>query len=162
MTDNNELTRADVVELMRGERFVMLTTVGDGNALYSHPMTPKEITDRAEAYFLLAADSEQAKWLQKDPHANLSFADTGTWLSVAGTVSFLDGAERDSKVEEFWDDRASEYFAGKNDPNLAVIRFDADSAQFWGDKSGTAGTLVNLAKSAVTGDKTTGTDKTEL
>lgn len=157
-----ELTREDVVELMRAERFVMLTTVGKDSSLYSHPMTPREVTDEAAVYFLLADDSEQAAWLKNDPNANLSFADSGTWLSVAGQVTFLTGQERDTKAEQFWSERSEEYFDGKDDPRLAVIRFEPESAQFWGDKSGTLSSLVNLATFAVTGEQQGGTAKTEL
>ena len=44
----HELEQEKVVEMMRSDRFCMLTSVGDDGRLQSHPMTPQEVTDEGE------------------------------------------------------------------------------------------------------------------
>lgn len=149
----NTVTRADVVKEMRSERFVMLTSQSDSGKLHSHPMTPLEVTDDADTYFFVNVTSDHAGNLRHNPNVNLAFADSSTWLSVSGTVTFLEGAEKTRKVDELWSDSAEAWYEqGKADPALGVIRVSPESAQMWNQKGGVIGTLWAFAKMKTTGD----------
>lgn len=157
----SELTREKVVEIMRDERFVMLTSITPDHSLHSHPMTPQQVTDDAQVWFFVGLQGEQADALRANPEVNLAFAETGSWLSVSGRIQYV---EDRAKVDELWSDDVAAWFeGGKEDPNLGLARFDGESAQYWGQPGGKVQALATLAKSKVTGDRPQGTSgKTDL
>lgn len=157
------MTKSDIVEIMRGKSIGMLTTVGGDGGLYSHPMDTQEVTDDGDVYFVVGKDSEQGRWLKDTPQVNMAYSDAGSWLSVAGTVRFLEGEERAEKIDQLWDDSMSSYFDGKEDPNLGVVLLDSESAQFWGHKEGRVAALFDLVRTRVTGEESgDGTATVEL
>lgn len=156
-----ELTQHTVVEKMREERFAMLTSMAPNGKLLSHPMMPQQVTDDADVWFFISREADQMINLVEHPEVNVAFAEAGSWLSVAGRVVVDDDQ---AKIEELWDDRVAAYFeGGKTDPNLALLRFVSESAQFWGQPGGKVASLAQIAKAKVTGDRPSGTtDTTEL
>ncbi|MBO1902420.1 pyridoxamine 5'-phosphate oxidase family protein [Leucobacter weissii] len=161
MTDSIDLTAAKVVELMREERFVMLSTVTEEGKIVSHPMTPQQVTDDGAVWFFIASSSEAADSVRRHPEANLSFANTDSWLSVSGSASLVDDP---AKVAELWDARVEAYFPeGKQDPDLALLRVDGDSAQFWGVDGGKIVGAVRVLASKLLGTEGPGgTDTVEF
>lgn len=159
-TATDELARADVVKILRDAGSVMLATaVADGSIL-SHPMTPQEVTEDADVWFFLGLDGDQAKALATNPAVNISVAEAGNWLSVAGRVEFVDDP---TKVDKLWTDAASAWFEDRNDPNLALIKVTTDSAQHWGLPGGKVAGLAQIVKAKITGSRTPGgTATTEL
>ncbi|MCP3426201.1 pyridoxamine 5'-phosphate oxidase family protein [Rothia sp. AR01] len=150
----SELNQDKVVEIMRGERLAMLTCIAHDGKLHSHPMTPQEVTDDADVWFFIGLRGEQADELRTNPEVNLAFAETGSWLSVAGRAVFEDDR---SKIEELWNDDVSKWFdGGKDDPNLGLIRVVGDSAQFWGQPGGKVASIAELVKAKVTGQRPAG------
>lgn len=153
-----ELTRADIVEIMRGERFVMMTSVAADGTLQSYPMTPQEVTEEAVVRFFIGLQGDQAENLRKNGQVNLAFAEAGSWLSVSGTVEF---EEDRATIERLWNDAAGAWFEhGKEDPNLGVLRFEGQSAQFWGQPGGRAKALGAILKAKVTGQRPQGSSET--
>lgn len=149
MNAHQEITHAQVVEIMRGERFVMLSTATPDGKIVAHPMTPQQITDEAAAWFFIPLDSDQASAIRNNPQVNLAFAETGTWLSVAGQAEFVDDA---AKVEELWDDQVASYYeGGKADPNLGLLKVSGDSAQYWGIPGSKVTAVVNILASKIRG-----------
>lgn len=154
----SEITKEQIVEIMRGERFVMLTTVSADGALHSHPMTPQEVTEDADVWFFIGLQGEQADEIRANPQVNLAFAETGSWLSVAGQITVVQDR---AKIDELWNDGAAAWFdGGKDDPNLALAHFVSDSAQFWGRPGGKVSALASIAKARVTGERPRATSAT--
>lgn len=154
----SELTQEHVLEVMRSQRFVMMTGVADDRSLHSHPMTPQQITDDADVYFFVGMQGEHAQQLTSNPRANLAFAEAGSWLSVAGTVEFVDDA---AKVDELWNEETEAWFPeGKSDPNLGLILFRSESAQFWGTPGGKMAGLASFLKAKITGERIEATSGT--
>lgn len=157
---DKEVTKRDIIDIMRGKSVGMLTTVGADGGLYSHPMDTQQVTDDGDVFFVVGKDSDQGQWLLNTPQVNMAYSDAGSWLSVAGSVRFLEGQERADKLEELWDDSMSSYFDGKDDPNLGVFLLQSESAQFWGHKDGRAAALFDLVRSRVTGQESNDTTAT--
>lgn len=153
----SELTQEKVVEIMRDERFVMMGSVSESGKIQTHPMMPQEVTDDADVWFFIGLQGDQAKQLEANPVANLAFAETGSWLSVSGQVEFVNDR---AKVEELWNDGVSAYFESKDDPNLGLVRFVSDSAQYWGTPGGKVTALATIVKNRVTGNKPSGSSGT--
>lgn len=158
MSTAEELTRETVVDIMSGERFVMLSTATADGKIVSHPMTPQEVTDAGDVWFFVGLQGGQADAIRSNPHVNLAFAETGSWLSVAGVAEFVDDR---SKIEELWDGQMDEYFErGKDDPNLGLVRVIGESAQYWGVPGGGVVAAVKMAASKVAGTEPPGTSGT--
>ncbi len=154
----SEITQADVLKVMRERHVAMLTCLDPDGSLHSHPMTPQQVTDDADVYLFIGLDGHQAAQLRAHAAANLAFAETGSWLSVAGTVEFL--ADR-AKIDELWNDEAALWYeGGKSDPNLGLIRFHSQSAQYWGTPGGKPAALASFLKSKITGTKPDATSET--
>lgn len=155
MSENTTpLTREHVVEVMRSERFVMLTSLSTTGKLHSHPMTPLEVTDEADVYFFVNVSTDHAGNLRHDSRVNVAFTDNTTWLSVAGEVTFLEGAEKTAKIDELWNDAtAAWYEGGKNDANLGVVRVTSEAAQLWNQEGGMVSQFLDFAKARITGEK---------
>lgn len=157
MSASSTLTQSEVVDIMRSKRFVMLTTVTAEGKLVSHPMTPQEVTDEADVWFFVGLDGDQADALRAAPEVNLAFAEAGSWLSISGSVEFVDDS---AKIEQLWDGAVDAYFDGAKDPNLGLIRVIGNSAQFWGVPGGKPAMLAQIAKAKIAGDRPAGKTRT--
>ncbi len=150
---HEDLDQKKVVEIMRGGRFCMLTSVGVGDQgrLHSHPMTPQEVTDEGDAWFFVDGSSEQARNITAEKRVNLAFADGSTWLSVAGHATL----HRDrAKVEELWNSMVEAWFPeGKDSEKVQLLLVEADSAEYWDSPGGRVATALAFAKSKVTGEQ---------
>lgn len=148
---DQELTREKTVEIMREQSIAMLSTVTADGKIVSHPMTPQQVEDDASVWFFLGKQGGQADALAANPHVNLAFAETGSWLSVAGSVQYVQDR---AKAEELWDGQVEDYFpGGLDDPNLGLMKFTADSAEYWGIPGSKAIAAARIAWSKVTGSE---------
>lgn len=153
-----DITEADVVKALRDARWVMVTTARADGKLVSHPMVPQEVTDTGDIWFFVSLAGDQSEVLKESPDVNIAAAEAGTWLSVSGTVAFV---EDRAKIAELWNDRAAEWFeGGPDDPHLGLIRVTSETAQYWGTPGGKARSLVELVKSRVTGNRPNGSSET--
>ena len=135
------------------------SALADGKIL-AHPMAPQQVTEDADVWFFLALDGDQAKALQTNPEVNISIAEAGNWLSVAGRVQFVDD---EAKVDELWSDSVKAWFDDRRDPKLGLIKVITHSAQHWGLPGGKASGLFRMVRSKLTGDRPSGgTQTTEL
>lgn len=158
MSAAEELTQDQVVEVMRGERFVMLSTATKEGKIVSHPMTPQQVTDEAVVWFFAARNSDQAEAIRQNPEVNLAFAETGSWLSVSARAEFVNDPV---KVDELWDEQVSAYYeGGKNDPNLGLLKVTGESAQYWGVPGGKVAAAVKILASKIRGTDGPGETKT--
>lgn len=153
MSAQKNLSQADVVEAMRAERIVMLTTSTAEGKLVSHPMTVQEVTEDGDAWLFIDLGSDQADALRAGPTVNLAFTGSGSWLSVSGTAELVDDRAR---IDRLWDGSVDAYFDGAEDPRLGLLHVGGDSARFWGVPGGAPAVLATIVKSKVTGGKPAG------
>lgn len=151
MTD---ITQKDVTAALKKAPWVMLTTARSDGKLLAHPMVPQQVTDDSDLWFFLSLTGDQAEALRQGPHVNISVAEAGTWLSVSGTVAFV---QDQAKIDELWNDPAAEWFeGGRTDSSLGLLKVASNSAQFWGTPGGKVRSIAELVKSRVSGDKPSG------
>ncbi|AZL07717.1 general stress protein [Brevibacterium aurantiacum] len=138
---------------------MLATALNDGTIL-THPMAPQEITDDADVWFYLDLGGDQTDALRTNPAVNISIAEAGNWLSVAGHIDFVDDR---NKIKELWSKSVSAWFADSNDPSLGLVKVTTESAQHWGLPGGKLSGLVRIVKGKVAGDRSPGgTATTEL
>ena len=158
MSTSEEISQEQIVDIMRGERFVMLSTVAADGKIVSHPMTPQDVTSAAEVWFFVGLQSDQAAAIRSNSQVNLAFAETGSWLSLAGIAEFMDDR---AKAIELWDGRLDEYFeGGVDDPNLGLVKVTGASAQYWGVPGGGVVASLKILASKVTGSEPPGVSGT--
>lgn len=139
-------------ELIRDIEIAMLTTAVEGGALHSRPMvTLQADAGRAQLWFFTSIDSPKIAEIYHDREVGLSYASTTrqSYVSVAGRAGIVrDGV----KANELWTPLAKVWFPyGVNDPHLALLRIEVDSAQYWDSPAGKVVQLLGLAKLALTG-----------
>jgi general stress protein 26 len=109
-----------------------LVGVGDGHTC---PMTAQLDGERGPIWFFTAQDNGLVRNLGRSQRAVATFVDKGhnVFASVQGSLS-LDNDR--AVIDRLWNRFvAAWYEQGKDDPKLALLRFDAESAEIWADAS---------------------------
>jgi general stress protein 26 len=134
-------------------RIGMLTTVNAGGTLNARPMTVRQVEPDGTLWFFMAADSRVAEVVANDARVNASFAnlDDSFFVSVVGRAFPIEDRQ---KVEALWSPLASAWFPeGPTDPNLRLLRVDAQRVDYWTSSGGKLLQFYAMAKAAVTGNK---------
>lgn len=148
--NDDEFDLASLGELIAAAKFTMLTTLAPGENLRSRPLTTLEMGLDGVIWFLVPADSELAREIEASPRVNLSYAaGEGKFLSVSGPAHV---ARDKARAAELWSPVFAVWFSGPDDPNLAVLRVDAEEVEYWDSPFSTIGRLVGFVKALATGD----------
>jgi len=151
---DDSVAQDKVVSIMQGDRFCMLTSVGEEGRLHAHPMTPQEVTERGDVWFFIDRTSHQAANIEAEKRVNMAFSDGSTWLSVAGHGRIVHDV---AKVDELWNSMVEAWFPeGKDSPDLALLLVQSDSAEYWDTPGGRIASALAFAKTKVTGDRPSG------
>ena len=147
---NDTPDRQRVLEIARDARIAMVTSLSDAGELHSRPMTPQLVGDDAAIWFLVAADTDQARDISARPEVNVAFSESGSWLSVAGHAQVLDDRAR---INEFWSSASEAWFPeGPDDPRLRVLKVSGVSAEYWAAPGGRVATVLSFVKAKATGE----------
>ncbi len=129
MTDTREMLEMFWGKLDKSP-FVMIGLPGQD--AHSIPMSPKFDDDFINSLFLYTStDNRLAEGMATDPKAMMQFASKGHdfFACVTGTLSRVTD---DTIIDRFWDNTvAAWYDGGREDPRLAMLRFDMNHAEMW-------------------------------
>lgn len=97
------------------------------------PMTARfedEDRERSCVWFFTAKDHDLTRALGQDNRAIASFASKGhdLFASLRGTLA-IDNSS--SEIDRLWNAIVAEWYEGKDDPKMALLRFDLDDAKIW-------------------------------
>jgi general stress protein 26 len=105
-----------------------LDGVEDGHA---RPMTAQFEHDRSPIWFFTSRDNAIVKLLPRGDRAIATFSSKGhdLFATLHGSVAL----EKDRAVlDRLWNPHIAAWFkGGKDDPKLALLRFDAERAEIW-------------------------------
>lgn len=136
--------------MVKDIKTAMLTSL-DGDVLRSRPMTGQADSGDGQIWFFTKLHSGKTHEIQEDGHVNLAYADTAeeNYVSIAGRARIT----RDrAKIDQFWNPFVAAWFpGGKDDPEVAMICVQVDSAEYWDSPSSTMVRLYEIAKANVTG-----------
>jgi general stress protein 26 len=112
--------------------FVMLGVEGARDGA-TQPMTAIfEDRDReaGQLWFFTARDHDLTRAMGQSNRALGSYAAKGHGLfaSLRGTLQLVDDPVT---VDRLWNPVVAQWYEGKDDPKLALIRFDVDDAKIW-------------------------------
>ncbi|MGD8194385.1 pyridoxamine 5'-phosphate oxidase family protein [Herbiconiux sp. P18] len=148
MTEKSDIET--LAELVKKFRFAMLTTVDDQGQLVAHPLTVQEAEFDGDLWFIVGAHASSLENLLVNPSAGVSLSSNDAWVSLTGTAGVVDDR---AKVKELWGSTLEAWFPeGPDDPNVRLLKFTADGAEYWDSPGGKVATLFSLVKSKVTGE----------
>ena len=146
MTNDNAANVDRAWDLMKKIGFAMLVT-RDSDKLRARPMSAYIQRELNAVFFLTDARRHKDEEIARDPSVNLSFADPSSqkYVSVTGTAAVSNDR---AKIKELFSTPAKAWWDGADDPNIRILRFTPDDAEFW-DSPGTVISYVKMAAAAV-------------
>jgi len=131
MADNQEILE-QFWGALEDSPFVMLgLDQARGSAM--QPMTAQfedQDRDNGHVWFFTAKDHDLTRALGQDNRAIASFASKGhdLFASVRGRL-ILDNSR--PEIDRLWNPIVAEWYEGKDDPKMALLRFELDDAKIW-------------------------------
>ena len=139
-----------VWEMMDDIRVCMLVT-REGETLRGRPMHAHPSPEEGCVWFLSDRRGHKDEELQRDPQAVLTFAHPGrnNFLSVSGEAEVLHDR---AKIAELWSEMDKAYWpAGKDDPNICVVRFLPERAEYWDGPASSIVVALRMAAARLRG-----------
>jgi general stress protein 26 len=137
-----------VAEMISDIRVCMLTTRDPSGNLVSRPMAAVHMDSSGSIWFFTNRNSTKTAQLD---NVNVCFADLANadYASLSGAAALEFDREM---IEELWSTAAEPWFPkGKDDPDLALLRFDTEIAELWDANDSRMVRVLALAAAAVTG-----------
>lgn len=142
-----------VWSMMDDIRICMLVT-REGETLRARPMDAHASREEGCVWFLSDRRGHKDDELQTHPQAALTFAHPGRndYLSVSGEAEVMNDRR---KIDELWSDMNKAFWPnGKTDPNICVVRFMPDHAEYWDGPSSSIGVALKMMAARLTGSPT--------
>ena len=142
---------AKVRDLIKGIDIGMLTTVNDKGHLHSRPMRTQDTEFDGSVWFFTKAVSGKTHDIESNPQVNVAYARNNSqdYVSLAGTAELVRDKQ---KNEELWNPLYKAWFPdGLDDPELALIKVSAQSAEYWDSPSSLVVHIAGFIKAATTG-----------
>jgi general stress protein 26 len=128
---------------LKSDMTMMVGLVGVEES-HTRPMTAQLRGNEGPIWFFTSQDNTLVQNLRNDSRVIATFTskDHDLFASVHGRLSLDNDPE---VIDELWSPFvAAWYEGGRDDPNLALIRFDADRAEIWQNESGLFAGLKTL------------------
>ena len=141
-----------IAALIKEIDFGMLTTLDAEGRLNSRPMFANRKVDfDGDVWLFTYGESAKVHQIETKPHVNVAFSNpkTQAYVSLSGRAELV----RDkAKIEELWEPALKAWFPkGVDEPDIALLKINADQAEYWDSPSSPIARLISLAKVAVTG-----------
>ena len=134
---------------LEDERIGMLGLCGEDGGHF-HPMTAFCEQELGTIWFFTRRDTELVRKLVQGGKAmfNLVAKDRDLWACIGGTITEQHDGER---IEKYWNPIVAAWFPeGKDDPELTLLRLDADDAEVWISQKGPIRFAFEIAKANLT------------
>jgi general stress protein 26 len=116
------------------DMIMMLGLIGEENG-HMRPMTAQVDDDSPAIWFFSAKDNIMVEKLKRNSRATATFVSKGhdVWATLHGRIQMDNDP---AMIDKLWNRYvAAWYNKGKDDPNLALLRFDPEEAEIWKDGS---------------------------
>ena len=150
----------DVYDLIGGIETAMFTTRRPNGQLVSRPMATQERIEGADLWFVTDVETHKLDELAVDPHVNCAYFNNKSreWVSVSGVAHVSKNRSKIRQLyKEDWKiwfgDEGGERDGGPNDPRIALIMVEAESATYMKLNKPKPVVLFEVLKSFVTGSR---------
>jgi len=148
MTDTQSLER--IWQLIDEIKICMMTS-RDGENLRSRPMHALPRRDDEAIYFFTDVKAHKDNEFQRDPQANLGFADKDghRFVSVSGRVEIRKDPDLARKL---WNKDVEAWFPdGPDSPNIRILLFEPEFGEYWTGPSTSFVAQIKMAIARNTG-----------
>ncbi len=124
-----------LVNLIRGIRIAIMTTVCKDGSLCSRPMATLEPEFDGGLWFFTKADSASEGPVEAEGQVNVTYENAleSIYVSLSGRAIL---AQDRQLIEKLWNEELRVWFPeGINDPQLALLRVDVDNWTSWNAQS---------------------------
>lgn len=156
-TTNDNAGHQKVLDLIKDIRVALLVTSDAGGHLRGRPMSAMSRPSDARAFdgvlwFASRESTAKLDEIAQHPNVLLAYSEPKdqNYVSVSGTAQVV----RDpAKVRELWSEPARVWFPkGPDDPDIALIRVEIESAEYWDAPSSAWVYAIGYAKARLTGE----------
>ena len=143
--------RHKVWDLIKDIKVTLMVTHDDEGALRSRPMAAQQDKFEGDLWFVTKADSAKIDDISSFPDVLLAYADPGSssYVSVSGTAEIV---EDRAMIKQLWSEMLRIWFPkGSDDPNIALIKVNVHSAEYWDTASSTMVLAYGYIKARITG-----------
>jgi general stress protein 26 len=141
-------------DLIKDIEIGMLTTVDQDGSLRSRPMsTNGEVDSDGTLWFFVYASSHKIDEVDRHQQVNVSFAapNKQRYVSVSGWAELVQDR---NKVQELWKPELKAWFPqGLDEPDIALLKVNAEKAEYWDAPSSFVAHTIGLVKSITTGER---------
>lgn len=144
--------RQKVWDLIKDIRVALLVTTGSGGRLHGRPMAAMNKDFDGALWFASRESTPKLDEIAANGHVLLAYSEPKSqdYVSVSGNATVV----RDpGKVKELWSEPARVWFPkGPEDPDIALIRVEVESAEYWDAPSSAWVFAMGYAKARLTGE----------
>lgn len=145
--------REKVMTMIKDIKVAQMVTQDADGRLYARPMWAQQKEQEESLWFFTEIDSPKINEIRYNPNIVLSYSDPDNqnYVSLSGRAAVVtDQAEIDKR----WNESLRTWFPkGRDDDQVALIRFDAESAEYWDAPSSKLVHAYGYVKAVVTGEK---------
>lgn len=144
--------------LIDGIDCAMMTTRTKDGSLVSRPMSTQTRDPGTDLWFMTNIETEKCDEIIADPHVNLGYYSTSSseWVSVNGLARVTQDR---AKIRELYRPNWKAYLGdeggakdgGPEDPRIALIEVEAQTATYMKSNQPKVVTMLKLAKAMITG-----------
>ena len=145
--------RRKVFSLIKDIRISMLATHSPEGFMHARPMAARVEEKDGTFWFYTSRTGAVVDELRADPRVLLSYSEPSdqNYVSISGRGAVVDDR---AKAKELWSEHMRTWFPkGVDDPDLILIRFDAERAQYWDSPSSTVVYAYGYLKARLTGER---------
>lgn len=150
MTQRSQDDYATIWGLIKEARVAMLTSERDGR-LYSRPMVASQKDFDGSLWFFTRKSSPKVAEVTEHRQVNVAYANASenSYVSLSGIAVIVDDR---AAIDEHWNEWIKTWFPdGKDDPDLALLRVDVDTAEYWDAPSSKMVVAFDYLKARITG-----------
>ena len=144
--------RQKVWSLIKDIKVAHLVTHSPEDGLHARPMVAQQKEFDGELWFFTRAHSAKTREIKDDQTVLLAYAEPSdqNYVSLSGTARIV----RDqAKIHEMWSEMMRTWFPkGKDDPEIALIKVDVKTAEYWDSSSSAIVYAYGYAKALLTGE----------
>lgn len=148
----DEDNRQKILEALEKFHTVMVISEGRDGSFHGRPMAIAKVEKSGDIWFVTSRDSEKTREIAADARVVITAQEGLSYVSLTGQMDVvLDPA----LVRKLWRDYWRVWFPrGEQDPDLVLLRFRPDMAEYW-----TTGGLAairyffNAAKALLNGER---------
>ena len=139
-----------IITLVKHVRSCQMITGFGKRPISVRPMAIQKIDDSGRMYFLSEKNSEKIVELGEDDAMQITITNDNDseYLNLFGSAEIY----RDQKeIDEIYSFFADNWFKGKDDPEITIIRFNPEKGYYWDTRHGKIVQFAGMVAGAISG-----------